>query len=224
MRSVLSYINLGTAVIPSMRILQAKSLVYLYSLISPYYNQTSSTPESNMKFTSVLAALAATAVVASPVESLKRGYGECLCQADAEKIVTEYIAILSHTSSDLGNASETAQALLDDNYTEISDSILSLEGQPLGTATFVGKQLYINSVLNAPPVMGITTLEVLVAGCTKILWYWNFLGIGKATYEVKGFNLFEITAAGQINQTNLEFNSFAWALDTGYNITFPPPQ
>ena len=69
--------------------------------------------------------------------------------------------------------------------------------------------------------MGINTLDVLVAGCDKILWYWNFLGIGKATYEIKGFNLFTITPAMQIITANLEFNSLAWALDTGYTVVKP---
>ncbi len=69
--------------------------------------------------------------------------------------------------------------------------------------------------------MGINTIEILVAGCTKILWYWNFLGIGSAEYEVKGFNLFTITDVGQISQVNLEFNSIAWGLDTGYQV-IPP--
>ena len=69
---------------------------------------------------------------------------------------------------------------------------------------------------------GITTIEILVAGCTKILWYWNFLGIGSAKYEVKGFNLFTVTDKLQIAQTNLEFNSIAWGLDTGYQVIFPP--
>jgi hypothetical protein len=91
----------------------------------------------------------------------------------------------------------------------------------LGTVTFEGKQNYINNVLNAPPLEGITTIEVLVAGCDKILWYWNFLGVGSAEYEVKGFNLFTITSAMQIVTTNLEFNSIAWGLDTGYTI-IPP--
>jgi hypothetical protein len=69
--------------------------------------------------------------------------------------------------------------------------------------------------------MGINTLEIDVAGCNKILWYWLFTGIGSQQYEVKGFNLFTITPASQIAQVNLEFNSIAWALDTGYQVIFP---
>jgi hypothetical protein len=74
-------------------------------------------------------------------------------------------------------------------------------------------------------VEGITTNEILVAGSSKILWYWTFFGIGTGQYEVKGFNLFTITPQGQISELHLEFNSIAWGLDTGYQIIFPsgPP-
>lgn len=95
----------------------------------------------------------------------------------------------------------------------------------LGGITFAGKQGYIEGVLAAPPVLGITTNEVLVAGSCKILWYWTFFGIGTAEYEVKGFNLFSLTSDLQIQTLNLEFNSIAWGLNTGYQIIFPsgPP-
>jgi hypothetical protein len=88
-----------------------------------------------MRFAKIVASLVlTTTVIAFPVKSLRhvRRQDECLCQSDAEQIVTEYIAILSHTWSDLGDAYTTAQALLDDNYQEISDSVLSLEGLPVG--------------------------------------------------------------------------------------------
>lgn len=172
-----------------------------------------------MKFSSILAALGLTAsVMASP---LAERHWNCISQYAADKLVSEYIGVLSHQNTDLGTPNETAQAILDDNYTETSDSILSLEGQPLGTATFVGKALYIASTLGAPPVTGINTIAVYPICPDKILWQWLFTGIGSKQYEVKGFNLFQITPAGQINQTYVEFNSFAWALDTGYTITFP---
>ncbi|EXJ77622.1 hypothetical protein A1O3_09850 [Capronia epimyces CBS 606.96] len=175
-----------------------------------------------MKLFSILLPLALVMADATSALSNRDGGGwkDCLSQGEAESIVNQYISILTHTNVTAANA--TAQAVLDNNYTEISDSILSLEGQPLGTATFAGKQVYINGVLNAPPVQGVNTLEILVAGCTKIIWYWLFTGIGSAQYEVKGFNLFSITEAGQIGQVNLEFNSIAWGLDTGYQVIFPP--
>jgi hypothetical protein len=84
-----------------------------------------------MKLFSLLAPLALSAsVVASALP--KRGGGACLSQSEAESIVSQYASILGHT--DVATANATAQALLDENYTEISDSILSLEGQPVSQA------------------------------------------------------------------------------------------
>ena len=174
-----------------------------------------------MKFASIVAAVGlASAALASPLEE-RNNCKKCVSQAYATSIVNDYVAVLSHVSTSLGTPNETAQAILDDNYTETSDSILSLEGLPLGTATFVGKALYIASTLGAPAVKGINTIAVYPICPDKILWQWLFTGIGSKKYEIKGFNLFQLTPAGQINETYVEFNSFAWALDTGYNITFP---
>ena len=121
-----------------------------------------------MRFATIVASLAltATAVIASPVESLKRSYGgyECLCQNDAEKIVTEYIAILAHNSSDLGDANATAQALLDPNYSEISDSVLLLEGLPvyfqcsLSLSTITNK----SSSVKSPSPVKMSTLQAFL--------------------------------------------------------------
>lgn len=80
-----------------------------------------------MKFAICLASfMAVTAAVAIP-----RRDEYCLCQEEAETIVADFIGVLDHQGSGLGDANATAQALLDDSYQEISDSILSLEGQPV---------------------------------------------------------------------------------------------
>jgi hypothetical protein len=54
---------------------------------------------------------------------------KCIQQWEANDIVAQFISILQHY--DVPAANVTAQALLADNFQEISDSILSLEGQPV---------------------------------------------------------------------------------------------
>lgn len=78
-----------------------------------------------MKFSLIAAAALglASSAFAAPA------WGNCLAQSAAEDIVNQYITILSHP--DISAANATAQALLADDYQEISDSILSLEGQPV---------------------------------------------------------------------------------------------
>lgn len=78
-----------------------------------------------MKFTTVAAATLALATSAFAAPT----WSNCLAQSEAESIVNRYISILTH--SDIQTANATAQALLADDYEEISDSILSLEGQPV---------------------------------------------------------------------------------------------
>lgn len=80
-----------------------------------------------MKLLPILVQLAS--VVAATAAVLPRGGCEGLSQEFAEGVVAQFISILSH--SDVATANATAQALLADGYTEISDSILSLEGQPV---------------------------------------------------------------------------------------------
>lgn len=82
-----------------------------------------------MKFSHILSALALTSsAIAAPALG-RRDWGNCLAQSTAEDLVNGYISILEH--SDVATANATAQAILADDYTEISDSILSLEGQPV---------------------------------------------------------------------------------------------
>jgi len=168
-----------------------------------------------MKFATVLSVLASAAAVLAAYPGT-----DIPCPVfNATEIIDGYISILEHSPS-VEAANATAQALLSETYEEISDSILTLEGLPLGTVTFQGKDTYIESTLGAPASSGIETILIIPA-CGYITWHWVFYGIGSMEYEIKGFNLFEITAAGQINTTRLEFNSIAWGADTGYVTLFP---
>jgi hypothetical protein len=185
-----------------------------------------------MKLSIIIAplALASTALAWNPS-------GPCLSDVYATKIVNDFISILEHT----GNANATAQALLADNYTEQGDSINIIAGRPvripfhssgpdphsnipqLGTNSFTNKTAYIASVLAAPPITNITTLDI-VHNCNKIVWNWLFTSIGKRIDQVKGFDMFTISEQGQILFTHVEFNSIAWAVDVGWNFTRPPPR
>lgn len=83
-----------------------------------------------MKYSYIVSALGlASSVFAAPTEVRRSDWSACIPQADAESLVDKYISILTH--SDITTANATAQAILADDYQEISDSILSLEGQPV---------------------------------------------------------------------------------------------
>ena len=79
-----------------------------------------------MKFTLIASALA-TAAIAAP--QWGEWQGNCVSQATAESLVQGYADVLGH----VGNYTATANAILDTNYVEISDSINILAGYPVST-------------------------------------------------------------------------------------------
>ncbi len=73
---------------------------------------------------------------------------------------------------------------------------------------------YIADIINAPAPRNITTLKLMVAECTNILWFWK-MQIGAQVAPVQGFSLMEIDENHKILSQHLEFNSIAWGIDTG---------
>jgi hypothetical protein len=82
-----------------------------------------------MKLFTILTAFAAAVSAAALPEPVPEPRWACIPQWKAEKIVSSFIEILQHP--DIPAANATAQALLADDFQEISDSILSLEGAPV---------------------------------------------------------------------------------------------
>ena len=73
---------------------------------------------------------------------------------------------------------------------------------------------YVAAILNAPAPRNITTIKIMPAGCTNILWYWRMI-VGADEAQVQGFNLMEIDENNQLAGQYVEFNSIAWGIDTG---------
>lgn len=131
----------------------------------------------------------------------------CLSDSQAGQIVNAFESIL--TNPNRQQANKTAQALIANNYQEISDSINSLAGFPLGSVTFNGKTAFINGVVGAPAIQGMSTLSIY-HDCTHITWRWLVTGLGSKAQEVKGINVMTINNQGQLIESDIEFNSIAW--------------
>jgi hypothetical protein len=125
--------------LPNYNIFHKQSIFYqFFSSSIKYLLQPNQTPPPSfkMRFSTILIIMAFMVIsaLASPVQSgnpIHAGKPGCLALDDATTIVGRYIAFLEHVPSDLGDANATAQLLLDDNYTEISDSFLSLKQSPV---------------------------------------------------------------------------------------------
>lgn len=141
-------------------------------------------------------ALAAGAL-ASPMDMIeKRKAAPCINDVEAQRFMGRFTSILQHTSSDLGDYVTTANKLLTEDFQEISDSINMLANKPLGSVT-ADKAAYIKGAQNSPGASGIENVFVKSFNCKQILWEWNMVGIGKATYPVKGYAVFKVGRTGE---------------------------
>lgn len=186
-----------------------------------------------MKFTSTIAALATigSAVAGlipngqlknpfSPIPGYPIGNGLCLTDQQAQFIVNAFKTILTAQDRQVANA--TAQTLIADGYVEESDSINILAGYPLGGPSFSGKQTYVTSVVYAPAIPEMDTLDMF-HDCTHVAWHWNVPHLGMNKFPVKGMNHFTVTnpAKGTVIKSDLEFSSMAWGQDIGWTCSPP---
>ncbi|KAI6833800.1 hypothetical protein KC332_g6123 [Hortaea werneckii] len=131
-----------------------------------------------------------------------------------------FIGVLDGTGYNNQNQTDTAKALISNDFTGDSGSKLSLQELPLDSLWVTSKAQWIDGVLKDGPYLNIRTIDIVI-GCNKIVWYWTAPQIGTGEYEVKGFNLFEINSQYQICKTYLEFNSIAWGLNTNQGPLCP---
>lgn len=190
-----------------------------------------------MKYTIIASALAlASAAIASDPSSNKDSQvnkheaqqggstsyrsDQCLSEEEAQQWLKSFIGVLGQTDP---NRNQTADEIIADQFVEYSNSILSLSGRALnGQPAAASKEAWTQGVLNAPAAQGIETRDVVV-GCNKIVWHWSFQKVGAGIYQSNGFNLFTMTRKGtqlQASRLDLEFDSIAWGLNTGFGVTY----
>ncbi|CAK3964052.1 Hypothetical predicted protein [Lecanosticta acicola] len=153
---------------------------------------------------------------------------DCIPRHLANEWLQRFMAVIGQQPSDLGDAKTTANLILADNFQEKSNGILLLEGRSLsgdGIAEY-SKQSFISNLFKYPAYTGINTIKVLL-DCDQLVWHYYYTGIGTKQYPVRGFNNWKLQRAydgcpSQIQALDmtLEFDSLAWALDTGYTAYF----
>lgn len=55
-----------------------------------------------------------------------------------------------------------------------------------------------------------------------MVWQWQFNGIGSGEYRVQGMTIIKVNQYKLVNYQYVEFNSLAWGIDIGFNVTVPP--
>jgi hypothetical protein len=75
--------------------------------------------------------------------------------------------------------------------------------------------------LSTPPIPQINTIAIVNNKYDQMVWQWEFIGIGPQ-FRVRGFTLITVDPAScQVVQQYVEFNSLAWAIDIGFEVTVP---
>jgi len=153
-------------------------------------------------------------------------YDNCLHPSVATQIVNEFLSLISAFNSN------TANALLADNFVDTSDSINYIAGVPLGSPTFPAKAAFVQGQGSQPSVP-ISLLDIDAVTCDGVIAFrWvAFPATGKL--EVKGINILHTVNGGdknsvgpggwQISQVYSEFNNAAWLVDLGLSCNPPPP-
>lgn len=174
-----------------------------------------------------LLALASASPVPAPAADADYGapYGNCLHLGAATQIVNEFLSLISAFNSN------TANALLADNFVDTSDSINYLAGVPLGSPTFPSKAAFVQGQ-GTQPAVPISLLNIDAVTCDGVIAFrWvAFPATGKL--GVKGINILYTVNGGdknsvgpggwQISQVFSEFNSAAWIADLGLPCNPPP--
>ncbi|ETN40901.1 uncharacterized protein HMPREF1541_05181 [Cyphellophora europaea CBS 101466] len=145
----------------------------------------------------------------------------CLSDDDAQDIVNKSIIFLQH--EDPEEARAIAYELFAPNITQYGDSINYLRGAPLGTPVYENATAYIEGTLSAPGIPEITQLA-LVHDCNSLIFFWEFNGIGGpmgAGLRVRGISYQQVDDNNKVVSHNVEFNSLAWAENTGFTIEYP---
>lgn len=151
---------------------------------------------------------------AAPGSSSSSSQECCLAPSDAQSLVNDYAQLINSYSTPL------AQQVLAADYSEESDSIDSLEGEPVGTETFPTKASFMAAQLQNGDVP-FTVESVDAVACTDVALRWK-ASPGTEAETVRGITIFKATKATgswQIETLYVEFNTWPWLVDIGGSCT-----
>ena len=144
---------------------------------------------------------------------------KCLTQDSAQTLVDGFEGLISaYTDAD-------ADRLLSDDFSDYSDSINSLAGQPVNQVTFPSKDAF-KAGQGAQPSVPIETLAIESFTCDTIALRWL---VTLPPEPVQGITILKASNSQgqkdtwQIKTIFTEFNSISWLKDIGGKVTHPWP-
>ena len=93
----------------------------------------------------------------------------------------------------------------------------------LGTQVYGNSTIFIEDTLSVPGPQEVNVLHI-VHDCNQIVFHWQFIGVGgpQSVGRVQGFSLLIVDDVSRVTEYYVEFNSYTWALNIGYEI-IPAP-
>lgn len=184
-----------------------------------------------MLFKSTLALALAAVAAATPTYVTKNGVKvraeakKCLCQSDVDTLVEAYAAAINHWEP------EYADKLANNGFTDHSESINQLAGQPEGNTAFLSKAAFVGYQTNRPD--NLETLVVDKVGpwnCEDITVTWSakFTKVpGAEPLLTRGIAILGATHdeddMWKIKTINVEFSTLHYLKNIGGSYTLPGP-
>ncbi|EXJ76145.1 uncharacterized protein A1O5_00653 [Cladophialophora psammophila CBS 110553] len=196
-----------------------------YSSSSPAYSaghgsSTSSAPVAASTTAYPTTTTTTFKVVTTTTSVAPLGTVTCLSTAAATNVVNGFASLLTAYSN------ATAESLLASDFTDTSDSINFLAGNPLGSTTFPSK-LAFELGQGSQPAIGFQVLNIDAITCKVIAFRWEAI-LGSSS-PVKGINILytenptQTDDGWQIQSVFSEFNSGTWTIEIG-GTCVPPSQ
>ncbi len=94
----------------------------------------------------------------------------------------------------------------------------------LGTVVYTNITTYLDDTLSQPGPSEVDVIAI-VHGCSSLIWYWQFLGVGGPTAQrVRGMTYTQVNSDKHVVSENVEFNTLTWDLNFGYTLVPPPAE
>ncbi|CAJ2510656.1 Uu.00g062810.m01.CDS01 [Anthostomella pinea] len=149
------------------------------------------------------------------------GNHTCLTRQEGLNITAKYADLIGAFTV------EKAEALLSDDFSDTSDSINTLSGKPLGSATFPTKDDFIREQSNFPAIpLDVKSVDAITCDTVVLRWTQTF---GESAQPVAGMTVLVAFKGGdddddddwKLKTVYTEFNSLIYLHDIGGNYTLP---
>lgn len=141
-----------------------------------------------------------------------RSVGDCLSDSTARQVAADYASLIgAYTDA-------KANAMLTDDFSEMSDSINIIAHKPLGSVTFPTKKAFMNEVVHQPAIpVDVTSIDAYSCNVVSLRWTQTF-GPPSNPKPAAGISTLFMKKVGdqwRFQKIFTEFNSITYFMNSG---------